>query len=573
MKDEVATLNFRFLNGAMSTDHCKRLRHALEAVAKRQDVKVVVLKGSKNYFSNGINLNTIQAATDIAQESWNNINAINDCVKSVFSMYDKVTVAYVEGNAGAGGAMMPLAADFVFVNPGSMMNPHYKGMGLYGSEYWTYFLTKRVGQETAQKLTNDLYPVLCRNMVSTGMVDRVIESEEDYQEAISEVKSRYSEIIKKKMIERTNEFYATVEECRAKELRIMKENFQHNDYQRALSNFVYKSAPKALCSMKYFQDVPIKRRLDCKKFVEEKIEKEIEPQMCLIKEKYGKTPGIGIIQVGQNPESTAYVERKRKIFTENGFHVEYVSIPVNKHLTNETLIHKIRGYNKSEAIHGIILQLPLPQGLDSVQILDEIDPDKDIDGFHSSNLAKLLISRISGSKNFVLPGAVRGVVDLLDYYSVRIQGKTIIIIGKGLTVGLPLSMYFMAQGATVITCDLHTENLDEKLSAADILITACGSKVLGHAISPRTIILDVGTKVIINEKNEKKIAGDMDIQSFKHGYYTPVPSGLGVITVMTAMMNTIDAFKRIEGKKLFENGQQIVMDITTQANHQLTADY
>jgi len=561
VKDEIATVNFRFLNGAMNTDQCKRLKAALEIIAKRQDVKIVVLKGSKNYFSNGINLNTIQAANDLPQESWNNINAINDCVKSVFSMTDKVTVAYIEGNAGAGGAMMPLAADFVFVNPGSVLNPHYKGMGLYGSEYWTYFLTRRVGNETALKLTEELHPVLGRNMISTGMVDRVITSEEDYQEAIMEIKSRYNEIIMKKITERNSEWFNTVEKAREKELKIMKGNFQHQDYQKSVYNFVYKTPPKTLCSLKYFQDTPIKRKIDCKSFVEETIEKEIKPKVALFKERYGKTPGVGIIQVGNNAASTVYVQRKMKIFAEHGFHIECKNIPIENEDTKERLIEQIRRYNKSSAIHGIVLQLPLPKDLDNVKLFDEIDPEKDIDGFHSSNMAKILVSGISSAKDFILPCTVRGVIELINYYNIKVQGKTVAMVGKGMTVGLPLSTYLMAQGATVISCDIHTANLDEKLSMADIIITGCGSRILAHAIRPNTIVLDVGTRVATNEQNEKKIIGDVCTKSLKHGYYTPVPGGLGTITVTMAMLNTIEAFERIEEKRLAESRKQVVTEI------------
>jgi putative two-component system hydrogenase maturation factor HypX/HoxX len=157
----VAYVHFEFYNGAMSTAQCKRLTAALSQVRARDDVKVVVLMGGEAFFSNGVHLNTIEAAADPAAESWANINAINDVVQAVFSMTDKVTVSAVRGNAGAGGVMAALAADFVWTHKNAVLNPHYKSMGLFGSEYWTHFLPARVGHGMASYLTETLQVCVC----------------------------------------------------------------------------------------------------------------------------------------------------------------------------------------------------------------------------------------------------------------------------------------------------------------------------------------------------------------------------------------------------------------------------
>jgi len=159
IQDEVATVKFPFLSGAMSTDQCESLTAAFWRTCARLDGKVVVLAGGNSAWSNGVNLNTIEAARDSKEESWRNINAINDLVKAIFSETSKVTVAALQGNAGAGGAMAALSCDFVWTHNHTILNPHYKLMGLHGSEYWTNFLPARVGNEMAVKLTESCMPV------------------------------------------------------------------------------------------------------------------------------------------------------------------------------------------------------------------------------------------------------------------------------------------------------------------------------------------------------------------------------------------------------------------------------
>ncbi|MFE2281179.1 hydrogenase maturation protein [Streptomyces sp. NPDC059454] len=170
----VGTLSFSFPGGAMSTGHCRRLLKAYRAACERP-TSVLVLGGVRDFFSNGIHLGVIEAAPDPAAESWANINAMDDLVEAVLTTTDRLVVAAIGGNAAAGGVMLALAADEVWCRSGSVLNPHYRLMGLYGSEYWTYSLPRRVGAAAAERLVREALPVNAGQARDTGLVDRVIE--------------------------------------------------------------------------------------------------------------------------------------------------------------------------------------------------------------------------------------------------------------------------------------------------------------------------------------------------------------------------------------------------------------
>ncbi|MFC4467763.1 enoyl-CoA hydratase-related protein [Streptomyces xiangluensis] len=170
---DIGFLAFSFPGGAMSTDHCRRLLAAYRYALTRP-TSVLVLGGSRDFFSNGIHLNVIEASTDPAGESWTNLNAMDDLVEAVLRTTDRLVVAALGGNAAAGGVMLALAADEVWCRAGAVLNPHYRRMGLYGSEYWTYTLPRRVGPETAQRLTTEALPVSAATAARIGLVDRLV---------------------------------------------------------------------------------------------------------------------------------------------------------------------------------------------------------------------------------------------------------------------------------------------------------------------------------------------------------------------------------------------------------------
>ncbi|MFD9033099.1 enoyl-CoA hydratase-related protein [Streptomyces sp. NPDC059567] len=170
----VGVLSFAFPGGAMSTDQCRRLLDAYTAALTRP-TSVLVLGGQRDFFSNGIHLNVIEAAADPAAESWANINAMNDLVEAVLTTTDRLVVSAIGGNAAAGGVMLALAADEVWCRSGSVLNPHYRRMGLYGSEYWTYTLPRKVGAALAARLTEEARPVSAAASLGMGLVDRVVD--------------------------------------------------------------------------------------------------------------------------------------------------------------------------------------------------------------------------------------------------------------------------------------------------------------------------------------------------------------------------------------------------------------
>ncbi|MFF7871472.1 enoyl-CoA hydratase-related protein [Streptomyces qaidamensis] len=169
----IGFLAFSFPGGAMSTTHCRRLLAAWRYALTRP-TSVLVFGGARDFFSNGIHLNVIEAAGDPAGESWSNLNAMNDLVEAVLRTTDRLVVSAVGGNAAAGGVMLALAADEVWCRTGSVLNPHYRNMGLYGSEYWTYSLPRRVGAETAERLTSEALPVSAATAERIGLVDRLL---------------------------------------------------------------------------------------------------------------------------------------------------------------------------------------------------------------------------------------------------------------------------------------------------------------------------------------------------------------------------------------------------------------
>lgn len=248
---EVGHLHFDFYNGAMSTEGCLRLREAIRDAAARP-TKVLVLWGGRNYFSNGIDLNAIEASNDAPQESWRNIQAIDDVVQELI-LSKKLVISAIQGNAGAGGAIMPLAADLVLARDGVILNPHYKSMGnLYGSEYWTYLLPKRVGVHVAAELTESLLPLSINRALKLGMIDGVLSRDPvDFHEqvtarAVALARSPdYAQRLRRKLEARAaDEAQRPIAEYRREELAKMRVNFFGADrsYHEARRRFVYKKA-------------------------------------------------------------------------------------------------------------------------------------------------------------------------------------------------------------------------------------------------------------------------------------------------------------------------------------------
>ncbi|MCP4286161.1 MAG: hydrogenase maturation protein [Gammaproteobacteria bacterium] len=253
-KNGVGYLHFNFYNGAMSTDQCRRLCEAF-VNARERDTKVIVLMGDPDFWSNGLHLNLIEAAESSADESWVNINAINDLAREIITTESHLTVSVLQGNAGAGGVFLARAADFVWARSSVILNPHYKDMGnLYGSEYWTYLLPKRVGDERAHRITQGRLPMGSAEAAELGLVNACFECGIDEIISVLERKAEHlaadpalAGMLADKARQRTeDETEKPLDQYREAELTRMKRNFYGFDpsYHVARYNFVYK-VPKS----------------------------------------------------------------------------------------------------------------------------------------------------------------------------------------------------------------------------------------------------------------------------------------------------------------------------------------
>ena len=252
----------------------------------------------------------------------------------------------------------------------------------------------------------------------------------------------------------------------------------------------------------------------------------------------GVTPGLAVIIVGENPASQVYVRNKHKTCEELGIRSEIVALPENT--TKNTLINTIDALNADKNTHGILVQLPLPAEIknSSEEILNRIDPRKDVDGFHPVNVGNLVI----GSPKLV-PCTPAGCIEMLDLANIEIDGKNAVIIGRSNIVGKPLFHLLLARHATVTICHTHTKNLPEIAREADILVAASGKPnlVTADMVKPGATVIDVG----INRIAPKKLVGDVDFDAVKEiaGAITPVPGGVGLLTVAMLMKNVVKAAK------------------------------
>ena len=267
-----------------------------------------------------------------------------------------------------------------------------------------------------------------------------------------------------------------------------------------------------------------------------KIREEAGRRASELKEKTGVTPGLAVIIVGENPASQVYVRNKHKACTELGFHSESVELPDDT--TREQLLTEIKRLNNAPEIHGILVQLPLPKALQKYEseVLEAISPLKDVDGFHPVNVGRL----VTGQKALV-PCTPNGCIKMLELAGIPIEGANAVVIGRSNIVGKPMLNLLLSRNATVTICHSRTKNLAEVTSKADILVAAVGKPgfVTADMVKPGATVIDVG----INRIAPKKLVGDVDFEAVKEvaGAITPVPGGVGLLTIAMLMMNTVDA--------------------------------
>lgn len=251
----------------------------------------------------------------------------------------------------------------------------------------------------------------------------------------------------------------------------------------------------------------------------------------------GITPGLAVIIVGDDPASKVYVGNKIKACTEIGLHSEHIALPADT--PEATLLAKIAELNVNPAIHGLLIQLPLPNHIDSQKVLEAISPNKDVDGFHPMNVGAL----VTGTTLFP-PCTPSGTMKLLEKTGIEIEGKHAVVIGRSNIVGKPMALMLLHKSATVTICTSKTVNLAKHTRDADILVVATGKPqmITGDMIKPGAVVIDIG----INRLPNGKLVGDVDFESAKEvsGYITPVPGGVGPMTIAMLMANTIQAAER-----------------------------
>ena len=276
--------------------------------------------------------------------------------------------------------------------------------------------------------------------------------------------------------------------------------------------------------------------LDGKQLSQE-LKDEMRQEVDALAQKYGRRPCLMVVIVGNNPASQSYVRGKIKATEYVGFDGSLVSLPED--VTEDALIAEIERLNQNELVDGILVQLPLPKHISEDRVIASISPEKDVDGFHATNVARLWLNQPC-----IVPCTPRGVIVMLDRAGIEITGKNAVVVGRSNIVGKPVAKLLLDRNATVTIAHSRTKNLKEVCRQADILVAAVGRPQMLTAdyIKPGAAVIDVG----INRLEDGRLVGDVDFEGAKAiaGAITPVPGGVGPMTITMLMRNTIECFLR-----------------------------
>lgn len=281
------------------------------------------------------------------------------------------------------------------------------------------------------------------------------------------------------------------------------------------------------------------------------IREELKTEVAELKEKYAVVPGLVTILVGEDPASQSYVSAKNKTAHALGIHSEQVTLPADT--SEQDLLAIVEKYNKDKNIHGILVQLPLPKHINETNVLYAIDPAKDVDGFHPVNVGKMVV----GEECF-LPCTPHGILELLVRSGVETSGAEVVVIGRSNIVGKPIANLMLQKrkggNATVTLCHTRTKDMAAHCKRADIIIAAVGvpKMVTADMVKDGVVIIDVGVNRIGKTADGKAIlAGDVDFDAVKEkaSYITPVPGGVGPMTITMLMKNTVQAARQAAGGK------------------------
>lgn len=269
------------------------------------------------------------------------------------------------------------------------------------------------------------------------------------------------------------------------------------------------------------------------------VREEVALRVTRLKEQ-GVIPGLTVVLVGEDPASQVYVRNKDKAATQAGFVVDTKKLPATA--SQEELLTVVEALNNDPAVHGILVQLPLPKGLNEGEVVRAISPAKDVDGLHPDNVAALVM----GEEGLV-PCTPAGCIELCDRYGVELEGKNAVVVGRSMLVGKPIAQLLLARNATVTIAHSRTKNLKAVCLGADVIVAAVGvaKLVQGDWVKPGAVVLDVG----INRGEDGKLVGDVDFAAAldSASYITPVPGGVGPMTIAMLLSNTATAAARIAG--------------------------
>ena len=273
--------------------------------------------------------------------------------------------------------------------------------------------------------------------------------------------------------------------------------------------------------------------IDGKK-VSEDTREEIAKGVEELKNSSGITPGLAAVLVGEDPASEIYVRNKRKACEKVGIYSEEHKLSGDT--TEQELLELVESLNNDDKIHGILVQLPLPDQINDTNVLRHVSPLKDVDGFHPENVGRL----VEGNPRFI-SCTPYGIIKMLDYYNIEIKGQEAVVVGRSNIVGKPVGMLLLHRHATVTTCHSRTRDLGEVTRRADILVAAIGRAnfITADMVKDGAVVIDVG----INRNEEGKLTGDVDFQNVKDkvSYITPVPGGVGPMTITMLLWNTLES--------------------------------
>ena len=272
------------------------------------------------------------------------------------------------------------------------------------------------------------------------------------------------------------------------------------------------------------------------KALSNKILDEISKEHDFMLKKNGRRAGLVVVIVGDDKASRVYVKNKRMTCEKVGFFTETIDFSSN--ISEEELLKEIERLNSDERFDGILVQLPLPKHIDELKVLNAINPDKDVDGFHFNNIGKMVVGDDTG----FLSCTPYGIMQLLDEYNINVEGKDVVIIGRSNIVGKPMALLLIQKRATVQVCNTRTKDMREKLKNADIVISAAGvPNLIGKEdVKKGAVVIDVGINRV-----EGKICGDVNFEEVKDIalYITPVPGGVGPMTIASLMKNTLKSYR------------------------------